>query len=360
MSQLLPTEDQLREWITQGTPEGTSPRRYVYPPECVEATVAIRRYLTLRCGDSIPVLIEHARAKGYDESYNYFYQLLTGRYFRPDPNGRPQGSWKKVVDIWRQLQIFDRFASQLAKVLFVETSVWKRIHEYIAIKRTPFNCCRFGGIVGGTGSGKSECFKELMRREKVGTIFRIEAPARASLSEFIHKCGDAMGSTPSWGSTRKKRQIVEVMSVPGRVLIVDNVQRAYHVRSGVNQPIFDYLQEMQEDTNCTIILSWTPVDKRFGEALGTDYFEQFIGRIGGERELLRLEDYLCDEDLELICESFKLPAEDVAKCVPRLHKLVREKGRIRNVFNALQSGARIANAQKKEFRAHHLFEYLGD
>lgn len=357
MAKLLPSEDQLRQWITTGS---DNPRRFAYPQEAREATLSIRRYCHQRCDDNLNTLVEHARLKGFNHDYNYFYQLLTARYFRPDREGKPQGSWKTVVEIWRQLQVYDRFAAQLAKVRFVETSVWHRIYEYISIKRTPFNCCRFGGIIGGTGTGKSECFRELMRREKPGTIFRVEAPAQPSLSQFVHKVGDTLGALPSWSITRKRLKIRDELSVPGRVLIVDNTQRCFAPRRGVDQPIFDFLQEIQEDTGCTIPLSWTPVDKRFGEALGTDYFEQFIGRIGGERELLRLEDYPLDEDIELIASSFALPPEDVEQLVPRLRGLVREKGRIRALFNALQSGARIAYAQKTPFRAHHLTQYLGD
>lgn len=357
MAKLLPSEDQLRQWVTTGS---DNPRRFAYPQEAREATLSIRRYCHQRCDDNLNTLVEHARLKGFNHDYNYFYQLLTARYFRPDKEGRPQGSWKTVVEIWRQLQVYDRFAAQLAKVRFVETSVWDRIYEYISIKRTPFNCCRFGGIIAPTGNQKSECFRELMRREKPGIITRIEAPAEPKIGQFIHKLGCALGANRSASLASKRDTIITELSHSGRVLIVDNVQRCYNRRSGDSQPIFEYLLEMQEDTNCTVILCWTPTSTRFEEAMKNEYFEQFVGRMGGNRAVLRIEAYPNDDDIEAIAASFGLPEGDIETLLPRLRSLVREGGRIRILFDSLQASARLAHQEKKPFRAHHLTQYLGD
>ena len=45
--------------------------------------------------------------------------------------------------------------------------------------------------------------------------------------------------------------------------------------------------------------------------------------------------------------------------MPRLRALVREKGRIRSLFNALQSASRLANTEKEPFCAIHLTRYMG-
>lgn len=359
MADIIPTEDQLRDWITNGADAPV--KRNQYPAEAIEPTLALLGYLYRRCDGNLQTLVEHARLKGFNNDYNYFYQLLTARYFRPDPKtGKPQGAWKSVRALWMQLQVYDRFATKLSRVLFVDTSVFDRINSYIQIKRTPFNACRFGAIVGHTGSGKSESFNEIMRREKPGTVFRIEAPAVSSLSQFIHKVGNAFGSSPSSSVGTKRNDILEKLAGGGRTLIVDNVQRCFSPRAGTQQPIFNYLQEIQEDTNCTVIISWTPIDRGFGDAFtGAAYFEQFVGRIGGEREILRLEDYPLDEDIEMIATSFKLTEKDVEELMPRLRSLVREKGRIRNLFNALQQAKRLANAAEEDIRAVHVTRYLG-
>ncbi|HTJ77967.1 MAG TPA: ATP-binding protein [Rariglobus sp.] len=355
MATIIPTESQLRDWITSGC---ENPKKNIYPIEAIDATMAIHSYLYRRCEGNINVLVEHARLKGFNYDYGFFYQLLTARYFRPDSKtGKPQGSWKNVVELWKQLQIFDIFAKALSKIRFVDTSVYERINDYVQLKSTPFNACRFGAVVGHTGMMKTESFLEIGRRGKAGAIFRIESPAQPKLNQFIHKLAHALGAQKTWTIARKMAHIVE--NVADRVLIIDNVQRCFNLRSGSNQPIFDYLQELQEDTGCTIIICWTPVDKEFeGEFTGGAYFEQFVGRIGGEREILRLEDYPLEEDIEKIALSFHLPEGDVEKLMPRLRLLVREKGRIRALFNALQQGARLATADEKPFRAHHVLSYL--
>ena len=357
MADIIPTEDQLRDWITNGS---ENPKKSIYPVEAIDATLALHSYLFRRCEGNLNVLVEHARLKGFNHDYGFFYQLLSGRYFRPDPKtGKPQGSWRNVVDLWKQLQVFDLFAKALSKIRFVETSVWERINTYVQVKNTPFNACRFGAIVGHTGMMKTESFHELGRRAKAGTIFRIEAPAQPKLNQFIHKLAHALGAEKTWTIARKMEHIR--VNVVGRVLIIDNVQRCFNHRSGASQPVFDYMQEIQEDTGCTIIICWTPVERQFeGEFTGGAYFEQFIGRIGGEREILRLEDYPVDEDIEKIALSFALSAADVEALMPRFRLLVREKGRIRALFNALQQGSRLATAEGKPFRAAHVRSYLAD
>lgn len=362
MADILPTEDQLRDWITNGAE--TPHRRNKYPPEAIDDTLWLRGYASRRCGDDLNKIVEHARAKGFNNDQNYFYQVLTARYFRTtrsdDGTIKVAGSWKNLRELVMQLKVYDRFVAVLSQVRFVETTVWDRINQYIQIKRTPFNCCRIGAIVGYTGNQKSECFREMIRREKPGQILRIEAPDQPSLSLMLHELGVLFGADNSKRLAYKRLKIVEGLNETGRVLIIDNAQRCYNWRAGEHQPIFDYIQKLQEDTQCTIILCWTPVDKRFDSALASDYFEQFIGRIGGEREILRLEEYPCDEDIERIVASFGLEAGEIDSLMPRLRALVKEKGRIRNLFNALQTSSRLANVEKKKFCGAYVVRYLGE
>lgn len=347
MSKKLPTEIQMAEAIAH------------YPEQLREHVIWLRSYLHRRADDNIWTLCEHARQKGFNNSYNYFYQILSGRYFKVNEEGKVQGGIPSFLSLCANLKVYDTFANTLAKIRFVETSVFNEINSYIARKSAAFNACRFGAIIGHTGLGKSASFKEIERKARPGTIIHIEAPAEPILGQFVHKIAHRFGATISERLASKRNRILEKLH-EGHIIIIDNVQRCYDPRRGVTQPIFNYIQELQDDTNCTVILSWTPVATQFQEEMSNAYFEQFVGRIGGEREILRLDDYPCDEDIELICQSFKLTDADIEKIMHRLRAVVREKGRIRSLFNILQRGSRLAIAKKAEFSAEHIFRALGD
>jgi hypothetical protein len=352
-----PAPEQLRQWITTGE-MCTTHRVNVYPPEAIEPTMKILGYLHRRCADNLNTLVEHVRRRGYNESYNYFYQLLTGRYFNASAAGGSGGSWRKVAELWQQLEVWDRFMTKLASVKFIETSVWRRINAYVQRKRAPHTCCRFGAIRGRTGNQKTECYLEIIRREPEGMGWHMESPDSCDRRQFIYKLAFIMGAKKRSSIAQCCEFIRERLILPDRFVFVDNVQRCYNPRTGAKQPIFDFMQMMQEDTRSTWFISWTPVEGVFNEAIQNDYFEQFIGRIGGEREILEIEDYPVDEDVEMIAASFGLPERDVEELMPRLRSLVREKGRVRALFNALQMASRTAHANKETFRATHVTRYL--
>lgn len=352
-----PAPDELKTWITTG--DGAPHKTHVYPDDAVEPTLKILEYLHRRCEGNLYTLVEHVRRHGFGETDNYFYQLLSGRYF-----SKTGGSVAKVGQIWRALQVWDRFASRVAATKFIETSVWQRINAYVQVKRTPLTCCKFGAVRGRTGNQKSECFAELARRESPGVITHVEANASGGLNHFIRKVAYLHGAKRSFTLADCHNLLRDKFALEGRTLIVDNAQRLLvHNRKSFRQPAFDWLMEFQEDTKNTTILSWTPEDDVFNSEFQNAYFEQFVGRIGGMREVLEIEDYPTDEDIALIAasESFGLPADDIPKLMPRLRKLVRELGRVRALFNALQMAARQTYAAgEKEFRARHLLSYLGD
>ena len=102
---------------------------------------------------------------------------------------------------------------------------------------------------------------------------------------------------------------------------------------------------MQDDTDCTVILTLTPVFvTKLKRSIAEGYFEQFIGRAGGERDILTLEDYPSAEDVLAIAKSFGL--QDPDKHNDELVKMAHEAGRIRVLFEALQEAK--VQAGKKE------------
>lgn len=367
MAEIIPTQEQLREWITYGCDE---PKRNKYPQEAIEPTLGVLGYMHKYCNRDINELVTQVRRRGIKRDYNYFYQLLTGRYFRPNSAGGVEGAWRGVHKIWVQLKAYDDFATKLVKTRFVETSVWHRINDYVQRKRTPFSCCRFGAIRGHTGNQKTACFEEIIRREtfgdeakdikpQPGNAYHMECPADATLGLFIDKLNFIMGG-PLGTKATKREHIRNTMLSPRRFLILDNIQRCFIRSAGSRQPIFDYLQELQEDTRSTIIIVWTPVADQFEAAIQNEYFEQFIGRIGGQREILEIESHPSEEDVVTIAKDFKLSAADVEELTPRLLELAQERGRVRVLFQALQEGARLANTKSQPFTAKHVLQYLGE
>lgn len=357
MPDFLPTYDQLRTWITQGD---SANKKNIYPPEAVEPTLEILRYVDKHCNRNINDLVDHVRRRNINRDYNFFYQLLTGRYFRLK-DGAVQGSWRTVREIWTQLSAYDAFATKLSQTRFVETSVWHRINNYVQRKRLPFSCCRFGLIRGHTGNQKTESFYQLIRKEEAGIAYHMESPADATLNLFIDKLNFVTGGPRTGSKALKREHIRMVMLSPRRFLIIDNIQDCFIPSAGARQPIFNYLRELQEDTKSTIIGSYTPVENKFTQALSNEYFEQFIGRIGGEREILEIEAFPNDDDVLLITQSFPFAnTKEIEAIQPRLRKLVQEAGRVRALFGALQEANRLANTAEEKLTGSHVLQYLGE
>lgn len=351
-----PAPELLTEWITTG--EGCSTHKvFVYPPEAVDPTLKILGYLIRRCGGNLNRLVEDLRRRGRNESYQWLYQLLSGRYFNPGSGGNG-GSWKTVLEVWKQLQVWDQFLQKLAVNRFIETKVFHQINAAVQRKRAPHTTCKLGAFRGRTGTQKTECFLEIIRREPEGMGWHMESPDSPNRNLFIYKMAFIMGAKKGASIAYCREYIREQLILPDRFVFIDNVQRCYNPKTAARQPVFDFIQEMQEDTRSTWFLSWTPVEGLFNTALANDYFEQFIGRMGGEREIVEIDDYPCDEDIILIAEKYDLSAGDIEQLMPRLRSLVREKGRIRLLFNVLQMASRTAYANKEKFNAVHVTRYL--
>ena len=358
---LPPSREDLFKAITTGESYAAHTVN-VYPAEAVDATLAIRDYTLKHCEGNLFTLVQHVQRKGFNHGYNFFYQVLSGRYFGTDAKGKQQGAAKSILDVWRQLEVFDRFSTKLANTRFVETHVWHLMNNYVQRKRAPFTCCKFGAVRGRTGNQKSECFREIVRREPPGSITLIEAPETPNLALLIAELAFLLGAKKSDPQAVKREVIRSHFAQQDRVLVVENVQRCFDPRRHARQPVFDFLQKMQEDTRCVVIISWTPVETEFDEAFSNDYFEQFVGRVGGLREVIEIDDYQCDEDILAIAESFGLAKPAVEGAMTQLRSLVREKssGRVRALFNALQMSARDAYSRKETYTIKHLLSYLAD
>lgn len=280
----------------------------------------------------------------HDKSEAFFNNLLYGYNFRQT---NAAGVWKEGGRAWCEclemieaLRRYARQAEQLGRMPFVETPTYKCIANFITARRALSAVCKTGGITGATGAQKSACFKHYRILNNHGQVIHIEAPANGRLAALQRKIAEAYHVNDANIRNRREEAIREQVNET-RCIIIDNAQELYNPGKGSNQPAFSWLRELQDDTNCTLILSFTTdfVDVlTAGRAKG--YFEQFVGRMGGMDSLMQLPDFAPVADLRVIARSFGLDAGKGA--MEWLTRWSRREGRVRIVFDKLQLASQFA------------------
>lgn len=329
-----------------------------YPEEVRDDVIWLGGFVRDHCNRNLAVLESRVAKLGFDTSYSTFHKVFTGRYFIVAERGSQAGKFIGNIDNFRQvvdaLRRDERLALTTARVPFVETGTWHQIRDYIDTKRMPEQVCRFGVIVGSTGSQKSACLKEYALRNNHGTCVHLESPHNGIMSQFVTDLAARYGC-PIWEKQPKKLLTIASAVNDRRSIIIDNTQRLYQNAKENNQPVFNFLQKLQDDTGCTIILCFTPEFKKtLQESVAKGYFEQFVGRAGGRSEFLELPENAPREDVLQIANAFGL--HDARTHIAELERISREPGRIRILFNALQKGRRLADAVQEQFCIEHVRE----
>lgn len=285
-----------------------------------------------------------------EKSEAYFGNLMQGYNFTdryPSGNWKPGGkAWAECVELLACLRRYAQQIEQVGKLPFVETYTFHCISNFILGRMALGAVCKFGGITGPTGAQKSACFKQVRLFNNHGRIVHIEAPANGRLSALQCKLAAAYHVNKCGIRFRREEAIREQVNET-RCIIIDNAQVLYLPNRGGDQPAFNWLRELQDDTNCTIILSFTTdfVDELVGKN-ARGYFEQFVGRMGGVDSILRLPDYTPEADLRVIARSFGLDAGKGA--MDWLSKWSRRDGRVRIVFDKLQLAREFAKLDGRD------------
>lgn len=327
-----------------------------YPEDVKDDATWLYQFNQSQFSGHYPLLAALVRKEAkMDYSDQYFYQVLGGKYFRPDPKraGQFLGSIPKFREVVEWLRRWAVFNSEAGGMPFVETPTWKELDNYITAKRAPENPCKFGAVVGDTGTGKSRMLKRWALLNNHGNTAHVEAPSSGRLPRFQMKLGAQFGISLSAETHERLVRLAECITSK-RTIIVDNVQKLYNPKSGANQAVLNYLQELQDDTGCTIILSWTPV---FTETLTEDanarYFEQFIGRLGGIDSVHNLPAFAPIEDLRAIQTKMHIGGGE--RAVQMMRRWSREPGRLRILFQRLHLARLEANdAESEVIRYEHL------
>ena len=284
---------------------------------------------------------------GFAKSDEYFYNLLGGYYFKTATGMWKEGgkAWGEFLEFVEALKRYSLQAARAGKQQFIATPTYACTADFIGARRALNAVCKIGGITGATGAQKTACLRQYAVLNNHGQVVLIQAPATARVGILQRKIADRYhirGAQLTYLATREAA-IRENLNET-RTLIIDNAQRLYIDGKGSDQPCFNWLLELQEDTECTLILSFTTDFTDVltaGRAKG--YFEQLVGRMGGMDSLLRLPDYAPAADLRCIARAFGLEAGKSA--MEYLHRWSRQAGRIRIVFHRLQLAQNFAKAE---------------
>jgi len=319
----------------------------LFPERLREPVLWLGIYVREHCAKSADVLAARAHKLGVELDKTTWSRVLRGRWNR-DGEGRPLPtpivSETKLLKAIEALRQEARLREMGGKVPFIDTGTSKTIMQCIDVRFAPDRVNKICVIVGETGSGKSATFREYARRSATGLVAHVEAPENGSVPELVYRIGKRYGLSIGNFSARQRIQLIEELN-DRRCIIIDNAQELYTERLRANQPAFSFLRRLQDETGCTIILSMTPMgEKRMFTEFLRGYFEQFAGRAGGRRNFLRLPDYPPEEDVLTIALAFGL--RDAERHLEYLVKIAREEGRIRTLFEDLQS-AKIKAERKK-------------
>ena len=325
-----------------------------YPAELRDDVEWLGVYLREQCNSNLAALAAKVSELGFATHDTTLSRVIRGKLF--DEEKRPIMRIKALTNLIAALRKLAVLASMSGRVPFVETPTWDSINDYIDYKRAPETVCKFGLIIGATGSQKSECCKQYQIRNRVGNVVHMESPETPNMAKFITALAHAFGVV-EWKRTSEKLVRISECVTANSVVIIDNIQRMYRDKRGWDQVVFSFLQKLQDDTRCTVILVAVPIfEETLTRGMDKGYFEQFEGRVGGRSEFLILPEFPPQEDVFAIAQAFKLV--DADKHVGELEKIAHQRGRIRILFNALQKATRLA--KRKPVDMHHVRTALGE
>lgn len=330
-----------------------------YPPELREAAHWLAGYLISNCNRQAEVLAAQTKKLGFSTHESTFTKVMRGMWDRTAEGKEtsPIISEDNFLEIVESLRKEQAISTLSGAVPYIDTtSTYRRISDYITTKRSPQCVCKFGVIVGATGSGKSAAYKHYKVLNNHGQVIHIEAPFTPNVGQLLNKIATCYGVSSFYNVKTKLARIAENIN-DRKCIIIDNAQRLYKASWGTSQTVFNYLLELQDDTDCTIVLSLTPeTEDILTHGMNAGYFEQFEGRVGGRENFCAIDSHPSAEDTRIIAEAFGM--KDAKKHLAYLVAIGKKPGRIRILFNTLQTAKTLADDQPLTIK--HVQEALRD
>ncbi len=332
-----------------------------YPAELREPLMWLGYYVREHCSRDVDLLVDRAEKLEIHLDKTTWSKILRGRWNRDASDTQLESPVVALPKLLRAIEALKNDARReeaAGQVPYVTTPTGKTIMDWVDGKRARGRVCKFGVLVGETGTQKTATLKEYCRLNNHGVCKLIESSETANVHQFITELGAAYGAS-RWVTTLKKKTKITESINETRTIMIDNAQRLYDPRLGGQQPAFHFLQKLQEDTGCTIIISLTPQGERtvfYGDNRG--FFEQFVGRAGGYRNFMRIPAYPTPGDVESIARAFKF--QDVDRHLKYLCTIVKEEGRVRRLFDDLQAATIRSEAKKQRLSIAHLHHVRGE
>lgn len=335
----------------------------LYPEPLREPLLWLGTFIREECGRDVDVLVDRAQKLEIRFDKTSWAKLLRGRWNR-DADGEllpsPTIALPRLLRAIETLRRDAQLKAQAGKVPFVMTPTAQLMWNAIDSVRAEDRVNKFLVIIGETGTQKTATFKQYRMLNNHGTVIWLEAPASPSMRQFVTDLAECYGCSRSMGWDRKLNHIRNAVNEK-KCIVVDNIQRLYDDRREGDQRVFHFLQKLQDDTGCSVVMSFTPVFyAKFTTGMARGFFEQFEGRAGGRDNFIRLPDYPTDEDVLAIAEAFKLQHADKAETVEYLVGLARKPGRVRVLFEALQRAAVRAKLRKQAMTINHVRAVRGE
>lgn len=326
-----------------------------YPEAIREDGLWLHFFTRQDCNNDYRILAKIARTlglkdrSGKEPSDQYWYQVSGGHYFKSGA-----GDAKAFKGYVTSLRAYAQRRKERGVIPFVETRNWRLVHDYIESRRSPHSSFRMGAIEGHTGSQKTYCGKHYSTLYNHRETIHLEAPARATRARLVQKWAEAYLIAESKNIGGKEIEIERFLksvsildtdpnSGRPRAVLLDNVQRLFRPNIPPDQqPIFNYFHELQDDIGFTLILFWVPSFRKTVTA-SDPFWAQFLGRIGGEDEILRLEQALPKADLLKFARAFQV-ADDAA-AYPYLKRWSQTIWGIRIFMHKLETARRLATAR---------------
>ncbi len=285
-SQVLEVQSKLKGGAVRFDEVSINDLLTIYPEEIHDAMRWFAKFIREQCGRNLSMAAHKCAQIKFKVDGSYLHKIFTGSYFIPDTRHGVKddkhigtvklvGSVKKFLELVSALQANYR-VDVTGRLPFVHTDTTQQIIDYIDSRRMPERVCKFGIILGPTGRQKSATARYFATKHE--ECVHVECPATPSLSQLISDLAAWFGVPRDSNMNRKMQAIIKAVGQK-HIIIIDNVQRLYSKKGKSIQPIFSWLQKLQDDTNCTVILIDVPEFKK-DLLLHRDagYFERAVRR----------------------------------------------------------------------------------
>ena len=332
---------------------------------------------------SVRQLTEELIGQGVEIGIDVWQKILRGlwdRYAKGVQREKPLLSPREFTDAVAILRKRIAVKAGLQQRDFVFTTTAERVFNYILKGSLADRPNGLGLIVGDTGTQKTASLVEFAIRYNHGTTLYRDMPENGSRVEMMQLlCDDMSAANNAYKLSAHLLQHAPLF----RRYLLDNCQHLVDPDRKANQKALSFIRRLQDSRKGYFFLSFTPDGELEAARLGK-YWEQFIGRAGGPKGILRLDDFAPRIDLIQIAAARGLgwakahverlgqmdpgPKEDryrLGELKPKqrqeleyLTRLSRQPGRIRPYFETLWQARLLAEGAPLTFE--HIRDVGGD